>query len=67
MFVCMIGQCVDLNVRSMCEMCGQWYVGVNGMWRSVVCGGQWYVGISAMWGKWHGRSTVCWVSLRSVI
>ena len=25
------------------------------------------MGISAMWGKWHGRSTVCWVSFRSMI
>ena len=37
------------------------------LWRSVVCEGNWYVGISAIWGKWHGRPTVCWVSLRSVI
>ena len=42
---------------------GQWYVKVGGMPRSVVCGDK----CCAMWGKWHGRSTVCWVSLRSVV
>ena len=36
-------------------------VEVGGMWR------KWYVGIIAMRGKWHWRSTVCWVSLRSVL
>ena len=37
-------------------VCG---VEVGGMWRELVCGDKCYVG--------EGRSTVCWVSLRSVI
>jgi len=39
-------------------VCG---VEVGGMWREVVCGDKCYV------GKWHGRSTICWASLRSVV
>ena len=37
-------------------VCG---VEVGCMWRELVCGDKCYVG--------EGRSTVCWVSLRSVI
>ena len=47
-----------------CLVSGMWGsmvcgVEVGGMWRELVCGDKCYVG--------EGRSTVCWVSLRSVV
>ena len=43
-------------------VCGE---DVGGMWRDVVCGDKCYVGEVA-WVR-SARSTVCWVSLRSMI
>ena len=47
-----------------CLVSGMWGsmvcgVEVGGMWREMVCGDKYSVG--------EGRSTVCWISLRSVI
>ena len=61
----MLDQCVcEIDMYTTSVVSGMWRsmvcgVEVGGMWRELACGDKCYVG--------EVRSTVCWVSLRSVI